>query len=265
MKRSVQAAAAGLETASYRMNILDVTRAAATQKCVVPTASTDQLERANYESDGWCPAVTDDLGDGASVTYRVGPEFAPDTAKPWELRRRVVSTGMVGADRRRVLSDLDARTAYPAVPQQHGRLLRRRPEHGQQLLRGRERRLERRHQPGQQLRDLRERHPGPGAHGQRVRRHHLLGQHHSSGVGGRVSARARRSLSQRQRPHLHHRSVHQSGEHVVERHRQEARGQLERERDTRGQQLLVLLPEPRQQRPAHHPAAAGELAGEDLH
>lgn len=106
VKRALQAADAGLQTAVYRLNKLDAARSA--QPCVVVAAgSTDnQLAYAGYDAatPGWCPAVKETLGDGASWSYRVG---APAAGGP-AIERTVVATGTEGSATRRVAATVSA-------------------------------------------------------------------------------------------------------------------------------------------------------------
>ena len=65
-KRAIQAAAAGVEAATYQMNLL---QPPATQ-CVIRTAA-GLLMLSPVGTDGWCATQTEDLGDGTDYTFRV--------------------------------------------------------------------------------------------------------------------------------------------------------------------------------------------------
>src|ERR1044071_5456156 len=63
VKRAVDSADAGIATATYRLNKLTPSELL----CVVVGATGLTLEPV--QSDGWCQAQTEDLGDGASYSY----------------------------------------------------------------------------------------------------------------------------------------------------------------------------------------------------
>jgi hypothetical protein len=64
-KQAVAAVDAGLETAIYRLNKLTPSALL----CVVVGATGLTLEPV--QSDGWCRAQTESLGNGASYSYRI--------------------------------------------------------------------------------------------------------------------------------------------------------------------------------------------------
>jgi hypothetical protein len=97
-KRAVAAADAGLETALYRLNKLKP----AALMCVAIGVPTLTLQNAG--SNGWCPPVTEDLGDGASYTYRVSAGTTINiTGQGPLLQRKIVSTGTANGVSRRAM------------------------------------------------------------------------------------------------------------------------------------------------------------------
>lgn len=96
VKRAVQAADAGVDVALHRMG--KVIPPAGEDPCpVVDPLSGGGTDFEEYVSDGgqwWCPAVSEDLGGGASYTYRVS---ALAGGEQW-----IVSTGTVDGLARRV-------------------------------------------------------------------------------------------------------------------------------------------------------------------
>ena len=65
-KRAIQAAAAGVEAATYQLNLLQPP----SPQCVIRTAA-GLLTLAPVGADGWCASQTEDLGDGTDYTFRV--------------------------------------------------------------------------------------------------------------------------------------------------------------------------------------------------
>lgn len=116
-KRALQSARAGVRVALYRMNSAGVDLdqlLRPTQQCLVEID--DALALAGLSADGWCPAVSEDLGTGASYTYRVS---AVVTTPPLEsllqvgttshlLKRTIVATGTADGVTRRVLAEVAA-------------------------------------------------------------------------------------------------------------------------------------------------------------
>jgi hypothetical protein len=95
-KRAVAAADAGIDTALYRLNKV----VPAADQCVVSELTGLQAERVL--SGGWCPAASEDLGDGASYSYRVSGPVTLNTNGQDILQRKIVSTGAVNGVTRRV-------------------------------------------------------------------------------------------------------------------------------------------------------------------
>lgn len=114
-KRAQQAADAGISVALDRMNRLDVTRGAGsvpTPLCVAVAADgTLSLTLGVYGT--WCPAVSEQLGDGVSYSYRVQPILQLDNATT--VSWSVVATGTVHGVTRRVIVDATALTGQPLI------------------------------------------------------------------------------------------------------------------------------------------------------
>ena len=123
VKRAIQAADAGLYTASYQMNLLDVTQQ--TDKCVGTDANGQLVRTAMAAQATWCSPVGGQLADGASYSYSVSGETCysgngavVSCASVHARRTRtLVSTGMVGDVKRRVASTVEGYTAQPLFPQ----------------------------------------------------------------------------------------------------------------------------------------------------
>jgi hypothetical protein len=121
-KRAIQAADAGLQAASYHMNLLDVTQNG--DKCVNADSNGKLHRIALGTSQEWCGAVEGSLADGASYSYRVSRETCYSGQTPVNCSsthtrraRTVVSTGTVGSVKRRVASTVEGYTAQPLFSQ----------------------------------------------------------------------------------------------------------------------------------------------------
>jgi Tfp pilus assembly protein PilX len=95
VKFAVAAADAGIEAATYRINKL----VPGQTQCVIESAG--NLTLTAVSGDGWCPAQTEDLGDGASYSYRVSPAAQVTVSGERLLQRKIVSTGAVRGVTRR--------------------------------------------------------------------------------------------------------------------------------------------------------------------
>jgi Tfp pilus assembly protein PilX len=116
VKRAIDAADAGFDAAVYRLNKL---QPGATQ-CVVVNPGSGSMGVGNSGSDGWCPAVEENLGDDASYSYRMSRATSVSSNGQSLLQRKVVSTGIIGFGgnreaRRRTLSVVSANTGNPLV------------------------------------------------------------------------------------------------------------------------------------------------------
>jgi hypothetical protein len=110
VKRALQAANAGVDAALYRFNLLQP----GSLQCITLTAGT--LTLTALQSDGWCAAQTEDLGDGVTYTARVSPALSIRPNGQALVQREVVSTGAVHGVRRRVMTRITAATGEPVVP-----------------------------------------------------------------------------------------------------------------------------------------------------
>ncbi len=110
VKRALQAATAGVDAQIYRFNLLQP----GSLQCITLVAGT--LTVTPLQSDGWCAAQSEDLGDGVSYTARVSPALAINPNGQALVQREVVSTGMVHGVRRRVLTRITAATGEPVFP-----------------------------------------------------------------------------------------------------------------------------------------------------
>jgi hypothetical protein len=107
VKRALQAANAGVETALYRMNLLQPSMLS----CV--TLSAGSLTVSALQADGWCAPQTEDLGDGVSYTTRVSSAISLHVNGQALVERRVVSTGTASGVKRRILTRITAATGEP--------------------------------------------------------------------------------------------------------------------------------------------------------
>jgi Tfp pilus assembly protein PilX len=92
VKRAIAAADAGLQAALYRYNKVSNEP----DKCVA-VGSGGTLAISDPAGDGWCAPESEELGDGASYTYRVS--LATSTVQNGQnlVQRRIVATGCVRA------------------------------------------------------------------------------------------------------------------------------------------------------------------------
>ena len=108
VKRAIAAADAGTEVATFRLNKFAATLTTGTP-CVTDPG-TGVLTVTGVVADGWCPRQTEDLGDGASFSFRVSTPLRVRVAGQDVWQRRVVATGAAGAVRRRAATTIDAPT-----------------------------------------------------------------------------------------------------------------------------------------------------------
>ncbi len=113
VKRAIQAALSGLNTAAYRTNLLQP----GGLQCVVKDATTGALGLAAVLVDGWCSPQTETLGDGASHTVRVSTATAVSGAGGQSLlERKVVATGTSNGVTRRTVMVMRAAAAPASFP-----------------------------------------------------------------------------------------------------------------------------------------------------
>jgi hypothetical protein len=95
VKRAVASADAGIEAAIYRLNKLKTSELL----CVVVGVTGLTVEPV--QADGWCRAQPEDLGDGASYSYRISGGHLAIINGQELLQRKIVSTGTVNGSTRR--------------------------------------------------------------------------------------------------------------------------------------------------------------------
>ena len=105
VKRAVAAADAGLEAAIYRINKLTP----GSLKCVVLGVA-GQLVVEPVQVDGWCREQTENLGDGATYSYRVRAAVQLPVNGQQLSATKIVSTGTVNGVRRRVSTVIGSAT-----------------------------------------------------------------------------------------------------------------------------------------------------------
>jgi hypothetical protein len=110
VKLALQAASAGIDTALYRLNLIQPSSV----QCI--TVSGGSLVVSSLAADGWCAAQTEELGDGASYSARVSSAVSLHANGQALVERRVVSTGLANGVRRRVLMRITAATGEPIFP-----------------------------------------------------------------------------------------------------------------------------------------------------
>ena len=105
VKRAVAVADAGLETAMYRVNKLTP----GSLQCVTRGAN-GQLTIEPLQPDGWCREQTENLGDGASYSYRVRAAVQVRVNGQQLLQRKIVATGVANGVKRRISSVVGSAT-----------------------------------------------------------------------------------------------------------------------------------------------------------
>ncbi len=93
-KRAIQAARAGSNSAAWLMSALAKTTDSGDPGKVCATNAGGSVSYSGVAADGWCPPVTQQLGAGESVTYRVS---APFQSAPSQTSRDVVAVGTAPA------------------------------------------------------------------------------------------------------------------------------------------------------------------------
>lgn len=116
-KRALQTAKAGMRVAIQRQNSLglDLNQILnPTQQCLIKVSGV--LGRVAGSAGNWCPLVSEDLGTGASFSYRISAVVGGAPAggllslgtTSYQLRRTVVASGTVDGVTRRVAANLVA-------------------------------------------------------------------------------------------------------------------------------------------------------------
>lgn len=103
-KQAVAAIDAGMNTAIYRLNHLTPSAL----ECVVVGATGLTLEPV--QADGWCSAQTENLGDGATYSYRMSAGLNINLNGQALLSRKVVVTGTASGVSRRAMATVNSLT-----------------------------------------------------------------------------------------------------------------------------------------------------------
>ena len=109
VKQAISAADAGMDVSLYRLNKF-ASLLTDTVQCVVPDPATGILNGAVVLPDGWCPTQTEEMGGGASFSYRVSAPLRVDNAGQDVWQRKVVATGTWAGVRRRAAMVVNAPT-----------------------------------------------------------------------------------------------------------------------------------------------------------
>ena len=110
-KRAIQAAVSGLQNAVYQTNLVQP----GPTQCVGRNGS-GQLAAQAVQSNGWCAAMTEDLGGGASYSEQVSQATTVTANSLTVLQRQVASTGTVNGVTRRALYTINAATGAQLFP-----------------------------------------------------------------------------------------------------------------------------------------------------
>ncbi len=110
-KRAIQAAQSGIQNAVYQMNLI---QPAATQ-CVGRNGS-GQLAAQAVGSNGWCAAISEDLGDGTTYSEQVSQATTATINSITVQQRQISSTGTTNGVTRRVLLAVQAATGAQLFP-----------------------------------------------------------------------------------------------------------------------------------------------------
>src|SRR5919197_5243043 len=111
VKRAIEAAESGVQNAVYQTNLI---QPAATQ-CAGRNGS-GQLAAQAVQTNGWCAAMSEDLGDGASYSEQVSQAATLTVNSLTVLQRQISSTGTVNGVTRRVLYTVQAATGAQLFP-----------------------------------------------------------------------------------------------------------------------------------------------------
>ena len=117
-KRALAAAEAGIQTAVYRLNLLNQSSQANAGNCLTTTWVT-------VTTDGQCPGLTESIGNGAQYTYYVTPATTAGSAgcvtlpnvATSAIDRCITSVGIVNGVRRRLQTRVVSQPTIPAFNQ----------------------------------------------------------------------------------------------------------------------------------------------------
>jgi Tfp pilus assembly protein PilX len=111
VKRAIQAAVSGVKNAVYQTNLVQP----ATTQCVGRNGSGQLLAQA-VQSNGWCAAMTEDLGDGVSYSEQISQATTVTANSIQVLNRQISSSGTANGVTRRVLYTVQASTGAQLFP-----------------------------------------------------------------------------------------------------------------------------------------------------
>ena len=111
VKRAIQAAVSGVQNAVYQTNLVQP----ATTQCVARNGSGQLISQA-VGTNGWCAAMTEDLGDGVSYSEQVSQATTVTANSIQVLQRQISSSGTSNGVTRRVLYTVQASTGAQLFP-----------------------------------------------------------------------------------------------------------------------------------------------------
>jgi Tfp pilus assembly protein PilX len=111
VKRAIQAAVSGIKNGVYQTNLVQP----ATAQCVARNGSGQLISQA-VASNGWCAAMTEDLGDGVSFSEQVSQATTVTLNSLTVLQRQISATGTANGVSRRVLYTVQAATGAQLFP-----------------------------------------------------------------------------------------------------------------------------------------------------
>jgi Tfp pilus assembly protein PilX len=110
-KRAIQAAVSGIQNAVYQTNLVQP----GPTQCVGRNSS-NQLAPQSVQSNGWCAAMIEDLGDGATYSETISQASTVTANTVTVQQRQISSTGTVNGVTRRVLYTVQAATGAQLFP-----------------------------------------------------------------------------------------------------------------------------------------------------
>jgi Tfp pilus assembly protein PilX len=111
VKRAIQAAVSGIKNGVYQTNLVQP----ATTQCVARNGSGQLISQA-VASNGWCAAMTEDLGDGVSFSEQVSQATSVTVNSLTVLQRQISAIGTANGVSRRVLYAVQAATGAQLFP-----------------------------------------------------------------------------------------------------------------------------------------------------
>jgi Tfp pilus assembly protein PilX len=111
VKRAIQAAVSGVQNAVYQTNLVQP----ATTQCVARNGSGQLISQA-VGTNGWCTAMTEDLGDGVTYSEQVSQATTVTANSIQVLQRQISSSGTANGVTRRVLYSVQASTGVQLFP-----------------------------------------------------------------------------------------------------------------------------------------------------